>query len=78
MTLTALDLPIISNILQRSVHNQLYAYLQDRNILSSEQSGFGPNHSTQTAPIDVTDHILIDMYDGKVTGIVFFLFLKSL
>ena len=33
-------LPIISRILERSVHNQLCAYLQDRNILSSEQSDF--------------------------------------
>ena len=57
--------------MERSVHNQLYAYLQDRNILSSEQSGFRPNHSTQTALIDVTDHILTGMEDGKVTGIVF-------
>ena len=64
-------LPIISKILERSVHNQLYAYVQDRNILSSEQSGFRPNHSTQTALIDVTDHILTGMEDGKVTGIVF-------
>ena len=60
-------LPIISKILERSVHNQLYGYLQDRNILSSEQSGFRPNHSTQTALIDVTDHILTGMDDGKVT-----------
>ena len=49
----------------------MYAYLQDRNILSSEQSGFRPNHSAQTALIDVTDHILTGMEDGKVTGIVF-------
>ena len=64
-------LPIISKILERSFYNQLYAYLQDRNILSSEQSGFRPNHSAQAALIEVTDHILTGMDGDKVTGIVF-------
>ena len=64
-------LPIISKILEWSVHNQLYACLQDRNILSSKQLGFRPNYSTQTVLINVTDHILTGMDDGKVTGIVF-------
>ncbi|XP_072016559.1 uncharacterized protein [Amphiura filiformis] len=64
-------LPIISKILERSVHEQLYTYIQENNILSSNQSGFRPNHSTQSTLIDVTDHILTGMEERKATGIVF-------
>jgi len=39
-------LPVISKILERFVHDELYYYLQCHNIMVSEQSGFRPHHST--------------------------------
>ena len=51
-------LPILSKILERAVHDQLYNYLTCNNIINQCQSGFRRNHSTNTALLDVTDHIL--------------------
>ena len=64
-------LPILSKILERVVHDQLYNYLTCNNILHPCQSGFRCNHSTSTTLIDVTDHILSNMNEGKVTGAIF-------
>ena len=64
-------LPIISKIIERNVHNQLYAYLCSRNILSDAQSGFRANYSTTTTLLDVQDYILNNMDKGFVTGAIF-------
>ena len=64
-------LPIISKIIERTVHNQLYAYLCSRNILSDSQSGFRPNHSTTTTLLEVQDYILNNMDKGFATGVIF-------
>jgi len=64
-------LPILSKILERAVHNQLYDYLVCNNILSPCQSGFRSNHSTNTTLLDVTDYILNNMNDGNVIGAIF-------
>ena len=39
-------------------------------FLVTEQSGFRPHHSTQTVVLDVTDHILNNIDNGKVTGAI--------
>ena len=70
-------LPIISKIIERTVHNQLYAYLCSRNILSDSQSGFRPSHSTTTTLLEVQDYILNNMDKGFATGVIFFGFKKA-
>ena len=64
-------LPILSKILERSVHDQLYNYLTCNNLLHPCQSGFRSKHSTNTALLDVTDHILNSMNNGMVTASIF-------
>lgn len=64
-------LPIISKIIERAVHNQLYKYISSSNNLSSAQSGFRSNHSTTTTLLDVQDFILNNMDDGYATGAIF-------
>ena len=41
-------LSCVSKILEKHVHNALYKYLQNNKLLSSSQSGFRAQHSTQT------------------------------
>ena len=64
-------LPLVSKLLERAVNDQLSTFLNMNESLVTEQSGFRPQHSTQTAVLDVTDHILNNMDNGKVTGAIF-------
>ena len=71
-------LPILSKIIERAVHNQLYHYLCSKNILSDSQSGFRSNHSTTTTLLDVQDYILKNMDEGFVTGVIFWILKRHL
>ena len=62
---------IISKILERAVHDQLYSYLSKQGILHPSQSGFRSNHSTTTTLLDTSDYILKNMNDRKLTGAIF-------
>ena len=64
-------LSIVSKIIERTVHDQMYSYLSVNNFLSSSQSGFRSQYSTATTVIDVQDFILKNMDEGKVTGAIF-------
>ncbi len=63
--------PLVMNILERAIHNQLYDYLTENNIISPLQSGFRKSYSTLTSLLDVTDIIHQSIEDGKGTGILF-------
>ena len=62
-------LPILSKILERLVHTQIYSYLSENKILS--QSGFRPKLSTSTALAFFTDSILDNADNGLTTASVF-------
>ena len=64
-------LPIVSKIIERAVHDQLYEYMSNVGLLSNCQSGFRPNHSTSTTLLDVQDYILKNMDTGYATGVLF-------
>lgn len=64
-------IPVTMKILERAVHNQLYKYFQDNNILCKNQHGFRPKHSTTTALTLLTDQILWNMDKGLITGGIF-------
>ncbi len=64
-------IPVVMKIFERLVHNQLYAFLSEFDLLSSNQSGFRPKHSTTTTLIDVSDYILRNIDAGRFVGGVF-------
>ena len=59
--------PVITKILERAVHQQLYSYLSENHLLSPNQHGFRPNHSTETALTSISDHILSAADHGEVS-----------
>ena len=64
-------LPIISKIMERIVHRQVYKFLREHNLITSEQFGFRPNLSTNIALTRVTEEILINIDNKLITGAVF-------
>ena len=64
-------LPILSKILEKAVHKQLYDFLNNNKLLSKEQSGFRPLHSTATCVTHIVDFLLQNMDSGQLIGAVF-------
>ena len=42
-------LPVVSKIFEKLVFSQVYGYFMKENMFSDHQSGFRPNHSTESA-----------------------------
>ena len=51
-------LPTISKIVEKAIHNQLYAYMNNNNLLNDSQYGFRKNHSTEYAAMEFVDNTL--------------------
>ena len=64
-------LPVLSKILERAVHRQLYHYLQQHNILSPYKCGFCKCHSTEFAALSFADTTRRSIDQGQLTGAVF-------
>ena len=62
---------IFAKILEKRVHSQLLAYLQDNNILSKFQYGFLPGKSTQEAVFDIVRHVYSAINQNKILGMIF-------
>ena len=63
-------LPIVSKLLEKIVHSQLYKFCSENQILCLEQSGFRPKHSTQTSLHKLTETIHDELHKKKVVGLV--------
>ena len=70
-------LPTLSKILKRFVNTQIYNYLTENKILTSNQFGFRPKLSTSTALAFFTDNILENADNGLITASVFLDFSKA-
>ena len=58
-------------VLERAVHDQLYLFLADQNLLTPNQSGFRKQHSTGTALLHILDIMQRDIDGGKCCGVLF-------
>ena len=63
-------LSALSKILERHVHDSLYAYLIARNLLHGSQSGFRSQHSCETALNYMVHKWALAIDKGLVNGVV--------
>jgi len=71
-------LAVIFKITEKVVYHQLFSYLNASNPLSSCQSGFRKNFSTETAVTFFVDEIRRNVDNGLLTGAVFIDLKKAL
>ena len=64
-------LSVIAKVFEKIVFKQFYEYLSDNNLLSQNQSGFRPRHSTLTALHKDTMFWLNNMDKGNLNIAVF-------
>ena len=55
---------VIAKTKEKLEYNHVYSYLQRENILTNEQHGFRPLHSTVTALLKMTNHWYQNMDEG--------------
>ena len=70
-------LPTLSKLIEKHVAKHMYSYLSKFQLLHNAQSGFRPNHSCQTALINIIDKWLQDMNDGNLNLAVLLDFKKA-
>ena len=70
-------LPVMSKILEKHVHDSLYSFLHEFDLLHKTQSGFRSQHSCETALIHMIDNWLNAIDNGKMIGIVLVDFKKA-
>ena len=64
-------LPVLSKVMERVVHTQMSAYLDQSGFLYSHQYGFRRGHSTAQAIGQLNNWALEAIDGGKVTGVLF-------
>ena len=70
-------LPTISKIFERHVNKHLMGYLNKRNLINKNQSGFRAKHSCQTALIKLIDKWMECIDKGDIVGTFFLDFRKA-
>ena len=63
------NLSFISKLTEKAALGQLCPYIEDNNLLPSYQSAYRKFHSTETAILAVTNNILWNMENQKVTSL---------
>ena len=64
-------LPTMSKIIERVIHSQLYAYFNENNLITEQQYGFRPRHSTELAALKLTDTIMYELDRSLIPFAIF-------
>ena len=64
-------IPVVTKICKKLVHEQLYNYLNDNDLLAHCQSGFRSLHSTLTALLEATENWSLNIDNGLINGVIF-------
>ena len=64
-------LPIISKLLEKSIHKQLLDHLERNNLLSDAEFGYRKKRSTNIAVTLFVDNIRKNIDIGKLVGAIF-------
>ena len=64
-------IPVVAKIFEKLVHEQLYSYLNDNDLLANYQSGFRSLHSTLTALLEATENWSLNIDNGQINGVIF-------
>ena len=64
-------LPTISKVFERVIHNQMYEYFNQFNLLAEQQYGYRKQHSTEYEAIKLIDHVSKEMEAGKTPTSVY-------
>ena len=64
-------LPIISKMFERVIHDQMYEYFNQFNLLAEQQYGFSKQHFTEYAAVKLIDHVSREMEAGKIPANVY-------
>lgn len=70
-------LPALSKILERVMEEQTRVFINNFNILPLKQSGFRPGFSCATALADITDDIISDRDNNKITALILLDYTKA-
>ena len=70
-------LPLPGKIMERLTHYKLYPYLEENNILISNQNGFRKQHGTTDTIFKFIIHVIDNMNDRKITIAIFIDFKKA-
>ena len=64
-------IPTVARVFERIVYEQLYGYLNDNNLINTQQSGFRSLHSCLTALLNLTNDWCVNIDRKCVNGVVF-------
>ena len=71
-------LPTKSKIFEKVIHDQMYEYFNEFNLLAEQQYGFRKKkHSTAYAAIKLIDHVTKQMENGKTPGNLYIVLSKA-
>ena len=70
-------LPLPGKIMERLIHNKLYPYLENNDILTSKQNGFKKQHGTPDTIFKFITHVIDNLNKKKITVAVFIDFKKA-